>query len=119
MVLPVNKAELQTLGINKYIFPGGYIPGLQEIVGDIVENNLQITDMETLRRHYQRTLEIWDKNFNNVRDEVTKKMGERFTRMWDLYLQACAASFESGNIDVIQYLLVHPDNNDIPMRRIG
>ncbi len=118
MVLPVNKAELQTLGINKYIFPGGYIPGLQEIVGDIVENNLQITDMETLRRHYQRTLEIWDKNFNNVRDEVTKKMGERFTRMWDLYLQACAASFESGNIDVIQYLLTKgPSGKNLPMTR--
>lgn len=104
--------------INKYIFPGGYIPGLQEIIGDIVNNNLQITDMETLRRHYQRTLEIWDKNFNNVRDQVTEKMGERFTRMWDMYLQACAASFESGNIDVIQYLLTKgPSGKALPMTR--
>ncbi|GAA3637100.1 cyclopropane-fatty-acyl-phospholipid synthase family protein [Lactobacillus hamsteri] len=104
--------------INKYIFPGGYIPGLQEIVGDIVDNGLQITDMETLRRHYQRTLEIWDKNFNSVRDQVTEKMGERFTRMWDMYLNACAASFESGNIDVIQYLLTKgPSGKTLPMTR--
>lgn len=104
--------------IDKYIFPGGYIPGLQEIVGDIVENNLQITDMETLRRHYQRTLEIWDKNFNAVRDQVKEMMGERFCRMWDLYLQACAASFESGNIDVIQYLLTKgPSGKNLPMTR--
>lgn len=104
--------------INKYIFPGGYIPGLPEIVTDITENGLQITDMETLRRHYQRTLEIWDKNFNNARDKVQDKMGERFTRMWDLYLQACAASFESGNIDVIQYLLTKgPSGENLPMTR--
>ncbi|TSO26476.1 cyclopropane-fatty-acyl-phospholipid synthase family protein [Lactobacillus sp. LL6] len=104
--------------INKYIFPGGYIPGLPEIVTDIVENNLQITDMEMLRRHYQRTLEIWDKNFNNVRDQIQEKMGERFTRMWDLYLQACAASFESGNIDVVQYLLTKgPSGENLPMTR--
>lgn len=104
--------------INKYIFPGGYIPGLQEIVGDIVDSGLQITDMETLRRHYQRTLEIWDKNFNAVRDQVEGKMGERFTRMWDMYLNACAASFESGNIDVIQYLLTKgPSGKNLPMTR--
>ena len=104
--------------INKYIFPGGYIPGLQEIVGDIVDSGLQITDMETLRRHYQRTLEIWDKNFNVVRDQVEAKMGERFTRMWDMYLNACAASFESGNIDVIQYLLTKgPSGKNLPMTR--
>lgn len=104
--------------INKYIFPGGYIPGLQEIIGDIVENDLQITDIEMLRRHYQRTLEIWDENFNNARDEVEKMMGERFTRMWDMYLQACAASFESGNIDVVQYLMTKgPSGKDLPMTR--
>lgn len=104
--------------INRYIFPGGYIPGLGENVQHIVENGLQIDDMEMLRRHYQRTLEIWDKNFNNQRDEIQKKMGERFTRMWDLYLQACAASFESGNIDVIQYLLSKgASGKNLPMTR--
>lgn len=54
-----------------------------------------------------------------IETEIVDEKGERFYRMWDLYLQACAASFQASNIDVIQYLLVHPDNNDIPMRRIG
>lgn len=104
--------------INKYIFPGGYIPGLAEIIGRITENDLQICDVEMLRRHYQRTLEIWDSNFNNHRDEITDMMGERFTRMWDLYLQACAGSFESGNIDVVQYLLTKgPSGRHLPMTR--
>lgn len=104
--------------INKYIFPGGYVPGLGENINHIVASGLQIDDLEMLRRHYQRTLEIWDENFNKQRDLIQKKMGERFTRMWDLYLQACAASFESGNIDVVQYLLTKgPSGENLPMTR--
>lgn len=104
--------------IDKYIFPGGYIPGLQEMVGHITENGMQLADVEMLRRHYQRTLEIWDSNFNQHRDQIQDQMGERFTRMWDLYLQACAASFESGNIDVIQFLMTKgPSGRHLPMTR--
>ena len=104
--------------INKYIFPGGYIPGFGEMIGHIVENDMQIADVEMLRRHYQRTLEIWDMNFNAHRSQIEDMMGDRFTRMWDLYLQACAASFESGNIDVIQYLITKgPSGNNLPMTR--
>lgn len=59
--------------INKYIFPGGYVPGLAEMVEHITGNNLQIADIEMLRRHYQRTLEIWDQNFNEHRSIIQKK----------------------------------------------
>ena len=104
--------------INKYIFPGGYVPGLAEMVGHIVDNGMQLADVEMLRRHYQRTLEIWDQNFNDHRAEIQAHFGERFTRMWDLYLQACAASFESGNIDVMQFLLTKgPSGKNLPMTR--
>lgn len=104
--------------INKYIFPGGYVPGLGEMVDHIVASDMQIADIEMLRRHYQRTLEIWDMNFNAHRTQIEDMMGERFTRMWDLYLQACAASFQSGNIDVIQYLITKgASGTDLPMTR--
>lgn len=104
--------------INKYIFPGGYIPGLAEIVTDITDNDLQLIDLESLRRDYQLTLEHWTNNFHKVQDKVTETMGDSFYRMWDLYLQACAASFESGNIDVIQYLITKgPSGNNLPMTR--
>lgn len=104
--------------LDKYIFPGGYIPGLAENIDHIVKSGMQIDDMEMLRRHYQRTIEIWDGNFNKQRETIERKMGERFTRMWDLYLQACAASFESGNIDVVQYLLTKgPSGKNLPMTR--
>lgn len=102
--------------LDKYIFPGGYIPGLVENLTDIVEAKLQLSNLESLRRHYQKTIEIWDKNFNDHRDQIEKQMGERFTRMWDLYLQACAASFEAGNIDVMQYQITNgPSGIDLPM----
>lgn len=104
--------------LDKYIFPGGYIPGLDENVQHIVNSGMQIDDIEMLRRHYQRTIEIWDDNFNKQREVIERKMGERFTRMWDLYLQACAASFQSGNIDVVQYLLTKgPSGKNLPMTR--
>ena len=71
-----------------------------------------------LRRHYQKTTETWDRNFNDHLSEITEMMGERFVRMWDLYLQACAASFASGNIDVMQYLLTKgPSGQNLPLTR--
>lgn len=91
--------------LTKYIFPGGYVPGLVENLQHIIDSGLQVADVEPLRRHYQHTLEIWDKNFNQQREKVAKLQDKRFIRMWDLYLQAAAASFESGNIDVMQYLI--------------
>jgi len=104
--------------INKYIFPGGYVPNIAENVEHIMHASLQIDDIEPLRRHYQKTLEIWTENFHNVSEEVISRYGERFYRMWDLYLQSCAASFESGNIDVVQYLMTKgPSGTDLPMTR--
>ncbi len=91
--------------IDKYIFPGGYVPGLCENLQHIIDAGMQVADLEMLRRHYQKTLEIWDDNFRKALPEIRKIEDERFIRMWDLYLQACAASFASGNIDVVQYLI--------------
>lgn len=104
--------------IDKWIFPGGYIPGLTENIDNILNAGLQLSDMEMLRRHYRRTLEIWEQNFQAHRAEVTQMMDERFSRMWELYLQACAASFASGNIDVVQYLISKgPSGTNLPMTR--
>ncbi|WP_283680309.1 cyclopropane-fatty-acyl-phospholipid synthase family protein [Lentilactobacillus sp. Marseille-Q4993] len=104
--------------INKWIFPGGYIPGLTENLDHIIENGMQVYDVESLRRHYQKTTEIWDENFLAVKDKVKEMFDEKFVRMWDLYLQACAASFKSGNIDVVQYLMTKgASGHELPMTR--
>lgn len=104
--------------LDKYIFPGGYVPGFAENVNHIIDAGLQVTDVEMLRRHYQKTLEIWVENFHRAMPEVKKMFDERFIRMWDLYLQACAGSFAAGNIDVMQYLLTRgPSGDGLPMTR--
>jgi len=104
--------------IIKYIFPGGYIPNMVENLQHVMDTGLQLTDLEPLRRHYQKTLECWRHNFIENYDVVKGRYGQKFARMWDLYLQACAASFEAGNIDVMQYLLVNgTSGTGTPMTR--
>ncbi|MFO9689253.1 cyclopropane-fatty-acyl-phospholipid synthase family protein [Weissella confusa] len=104
--------------IQKYIFPGGYIPNIAENVTHIMEAGMQLDDIEPLRRHYQKTLETWTKNYHAVYDETVTNRGEAFARAWDLYLQGSAASFESGNIDVIQFLMTKgAAGQGLPMSR--
>lgn len=103
--------------IKKYIFPGGMVPSLREIINLCADNNFYTLDVESLRRHYNKTLLHWDHNFNEHREEIEKMMGLEFTRMWDLYLCACAATFNNGIIDLHQILLSKGINNELPMTR--
>lgn len=103
--------------IDKYIFPGGYIPSIKELVSDIIGNNFYLVDMESLRRHYGKTLELWAENFENALDEISKSKDEAFIRMWRLYLNSCAASFNCGNIDIHQILFTKGVNNNLPWTR--
>lgn len=103
--------------IDKYIFPGGYIPAVGELVNLITENKFFLTDMESLRRHYAKTLDMWAENFERVLNEVRKTKDERFIRMWRLYLNACSASFQTGNIDLSQFVFTKGTNESIPWTR--
>ncbi len=98
-----------------YIFPGGYVPSLRETVQLFPEFSFELIHLESLRRHYARTLDCWDANFEQCRAEVAKGYGDEFVRMWSLYLRGCAAAFRTGNIDVYQCLLSKGTNNDVPM----
>ena len=84
--------------INKYIFPGGYVPALSEIVPAIERAGLYITDVEVLRLHYAETLKAWRSRFNANRDRVAKIYDTRFCRMWEFYLAASEASFRHGGL---------------------
>ncbi|WP_085829331.1 SAM-dependent methyltransferase [Clostridium massiliodielmoense] len=103
--------------IKRYIFPGGYIPSIRELVYNMAENNLHLVDVESLRLHYSKTLECWAKNFENNLDKVKNMKDEKFIRMWRLYLNACAASFHYGVIDIHQFLFTKGLNNNLPMTR--
>lgn len=101
----------------KYIFPGGVIPSLREMVSCMAERNFHTLDIENLRLHYNKTLRCWEKNFKEHLPEVEKMFDEKFIRMWDLYLSACAATFHNGIIDLHQILMSKGINNEIPMVR--
>jgi cyclopropane-fatty-acyl-phospholipid synthase len=103
--------------IDKYIFPGGYIPSVKQLVSDITEKNFYLIDMESLRIHYAMTLEHWARNFENEISEIEKMKDEHFIRMWRLYLNSCAASFKCGNIDIHQFLFTKGVNNQLPLTR--
>ena len=103
--------------IKKYIFPGGMIPSLREIISIAAELHFCTVDVESLRRHYNKTLLHWNKNFQGHRGEVVEMFGEEFARMWELYLCSCAATFKSGIIDLHQILFTNDVNNDLPMTR--
>ena len=86
--------------IKKYIFPGGVIPSLREMLSCAAEDDFHTLDAENLRLHYNRTLLCWDKNYREHMDQIREMFDERFVRMWDLYLAACAATFHNGIIDL-------------------
>lgn len=104
--------------MRKYIFPGGVVPSLREIMNLMPEQDFYTLDVESLRRHYTKTLLCWRENFLKNRDRIVKLQGEEFTRMWELYLAACAATFHNGIIDVHQILMSKGINNELPMTRV-
>ena len=82
--------------IQRYIFPGGYIPAISEVIPAVEKAQLHITDMEILRLHYAKTLQAWRERFLAHREEVVAVYDERFCRIWEFYLAASEAAFEIG-----------------------
>jgi len=103
--------------IQKYIFPGGLIPSLRELIHICSDYEYYTIDVESLRRHYNKTLLCWNENFQKNKDQLNKKFDETFIRMWELYLCSCAASFNNGIIDLHQIVFTKGVNNELPMTR--
>jgi cyclopropane-fatty-acyl-phospholipid synthase len=91
--------------IAKYIFPGGYIPALSEVLPAIERAGLLVTDIEILRLHYAETLKAWRERFLAHRDDVERIYEPRFARMWEFYLAASEMSFREQNMMVMQIQL--------------
>jgi cyclopropane-fatty-acyl-phospholipid synthase len=92
--------------VKKYIFPGGYIPALSEVLPHIEHAKLYVTDIEILRLHYAKTLREWGVRFANNRARAKEIYDERFCRMWEFYLAAseCAFRFAGMNNFQIQFV---------------
>jgi cyclopropane-fatty-acyl-phospholipid synthase len=91
--------------IAKYIFPGGYIPGLSEVLRAIERSGLLVTDIEILRLHYAETLKAWRERFLAHRDNVERIYDPRFCRMWEFYLAGAEMAFRQQNMMVVQIQL--------------
>ena len=102
--------------IRKYIFPGGYIPALSELVSEAAANRLIVSDVEALRYHYAHTLEEWYYRTNAAHDEIVALYDERFFRMWQFYLAGSETAFRYGGLVnwQVQYL---KRRDAIPMTR--
>jgi cyclopropane-fatty-acyl-phospholipid synthase len=88
--------------IAKYIFPGGYIPALSEVLPAIQRAGLMVTDVEVLQLHYAETLKAWRERFLAHREEVERLYDARFVRMWEFYLAASEMAFRDADMVVFQ-----------------
>jgi cyclopropane-fatty-acyl-phospholipid synthase len=107
--------------ISKYIFPGGYIPSLSEVLPAVEKADLLVTDIEILRLHYAETLKAWRERFLAHREEVERIYDRRFVRMWEFYLAASEMAFREQDMMVFQLQLtkrqaVVPMTRDYIMR---
>lgn len=93
--------------IRKYIFPGGYIPALSEVLPHIEKAGLFVTDVEVLRLHYAETLRHWRQRFLAQRQRARKIYDERFCRMWEFYLAGSEAAFRWQDLVVFQIQIAH------------
>ena len=102
--------------IKKYIFPGGYIPALSEVLPYIEKSGLYVTDIEILRLHYARTLREWYLRFADHRERAKELYDERFCRMWEFYLAVSECAFRYVGMNNFQIQFVK-NQNALPLTR--
>jgi cyclopropane-fatty-acyl-phospholipid synthase len=91
--------------VAKYIFPGGYVPALSEVMQAAEQSGLIVTDVEILRLHYAETLKEWRRRFLANRAEAARLYDERFCRMWEFYLAGSEMAFRHDSEVVFQIQL--------------
>lgn len=102
--------------IEKYIFPGGYIPSMSEVLPSIERSGLMLADVEILRYHYAETLKHWRARFMAHWADAAKLYDEEFCRMWEFYLASSEAAFRFLDLNVFQFQLVK-QRSALPMTR--
>ncbi len=103
--------------LDKYIFPGGYIPTLPEVITHLEANNFSVWDVENLAPHYRLTLDNWSERFEKAVPQILEKFDERFIRMWRLYLRTSSAAFREGAVEVHQILVSNGQPANLPLTR--
>ena len=102
--------------VKKYIFPGGYVPALSEVLPHLEREKLYVTDIEILRLLYARTLREWADRFQANRQRASEIYDERFCRMWEFYLAASECAFRFAGMNNFQIQFVK-DQHALPLTR--
>jgi cyclopropane-fatty-acyl-phospholipid synthase len=102
--------------IAKYIFPGGYIPALSEVLPAVERSGLVITDIEILRLHYAETLRHWRQRFLSRRTAAVELFDERFARLWEFYLSVSEMAFRYQGMMVFQ-MQIAKRQDAVPLTR--
>jgi len=90
--------------IQKYIFPGGFLPSLRSIKSYCESLGLELTDCNSYGHHYSNTLKTWRENFIKSWADISKQgFDHSFKKIWDFYFSYCEAGFKAKNIDLIQF----------------
>ena len=92
--------------IQKYIFPGGVVPSLSDMIVPIEKTGLILSDCETLIHHYDKTLKAWLDRFMQNKEKAKYMYNKEFVRMWEFYLASCSAGFKFRDLVVYQLQLV-------------
>jgi cyclopropane-fatty-acyl-phospholipid synthase len=109
--------------IRKYVFPGGWIPSLADVIVEMEDAGLEILDIENMRRHYALTLDVWaerfDRNWERIRALDPRLFDERFRRIWRVYLYGCAEMFRApnGRTHLFQVVFSKGNTTTYPMTR--
>jgi cyclopropane-fatty-acyl-phospholipid synthase len=96
--------------IDHYVFPGGELPHVSQVLHDMAAAGLEVTDVESLRRHYALTCRAWADRLEAARECATAIAGGRRTRIWQIYLAGCAYGFAAGWMNLYQVLACRADN---------
>ncbi|MBT8767277.1 C17 cyclopropane fatty acid synthase CfaB [Metapseudomonas boanensis] len=106
--------------IDRYVFPHGELPHLSTMVAQLSLAGLEVVDVESLRLHYARTLELWSGNLEARLEQAAQLVPEQALRIWRLYLAGCSHAFQKGWINLHQILALkpHPDgSHELPWSR--
>ncbi len=102
--------------LSKYIFPGGYVPALSQIMPAVERSYLWLTDLESLRLHYAYTLEHWFDRVQGAKADIIALYDERFFRMWEFYLAGAMSAFRHDGHLVFQLQLTRK-RDAVPLTR--
>ena len=90
--------------IDRYVFPQGELPHISLALSSLQQGGLEALDVENLRRHYARTLDIWAESYEKYSEEIRAMVGEKRYRIWRVYLAGCAHAFQVDDVSIYQII---------------